>query len=264
MSKLTSELSQTGTLQFPEYTGTRVMMLPIILGNPDSLPTDVLPKSWHEPIMALGELATQIAPTVANKVAYLTIDESVVLPGLTQRRPGLHTDGYAEFDESGELAYGGWSGGAWAAPPRREPKPEPKPERTPDPWRGGWGGGAWANGYGLGMLTASTHVGCEAYEQVFEGRPGSNGDCAHLVEQLNSQNRVILEPGKIYAMDGDTVHQSLTHAIKTARQFVRLSMPSDAAWYEGYTENSLGILPTGPILPPRPAEFMQWGNQHTH
>jgi hypothetical protein len=40
----------------------------------------------------------------------------------------------------------------------------------------------------------------------------------------------------------------------TERTFARLSLPSDGPWFEGYTENPLGVMPTGPILPPR--EFM--------
>jgi hypothetical protein len=40
----------------------------------------------------------------------------------------------------------------------------------------------------------------------------------------------------------------------TKRQFVRLSLPSDGPWFEGYTENPLGIKPPVEILPRR--EFM--------
>lgn len=33
------------------------------------------------------------------------------------------------------------------------------------------------------------------------------------------------------------------------RTFVRLSMPNDAPWYNGYTKNPKGIKPTGVIIP---------------
>jgi hypothetical protein len=47
------------------------------------------------------------------------------------------------------------------------------------------------------------------------------------------------------------VHESVPVATDTERTFVRLSMPSTAPWFEGYTVNPKGILPTGPILPRR-------------
>jgi hypothetical protein len=41
------------------------------------------------------------------------------------------------------------------------------------------------------------------------------------------------------------------------RSLVRLSMPSDCPWYEGYTRNPLGVEPTGPVHPAR-TEFMAY------
>jgi hypothetical protein len=254
-----SQLHEVENIEFPEFSGVRVMMLPVVLGDESSLPSDILAKVWHEPVSLLAEIAIGKMPDIAGFVGYLTIDEAVVKPGLTHRRPGLHTDGYAEFTND-TITLGGWSGGPWAAP-KREKLPKPQPEEPPKRHRGGWSGGPWSASGSLGMLSASSIIGCEAFDQTFEGVSGSNGDCSHLIEQLDPTSKVVLEPGRVYAMDGDTVHRSLRHMERTARQFVRLSMPSEAAWYEGYTRNPLGIEPSGPILPPR-SEFMQWGDHH--
>lgn len=53
--------------------------------------------------------------------------------------------------------------------------------------------------------------------------------------------------GVVYGCGALTVHKSIPMVKDTPRQFVRLSMPSDAPWYEGYTVNPLGVKPTGPI-----------------
>lgn len=52
-------------------------------------------------------------------------------------------------------------------------------------------------------------------------------------------------------VDGLCVHESVEQKEDCERIFVRLSMPSAAPWFEGYTKNPLGILPTGKILPKR-------------
>jgi hypothetical protein len=156
---------------------------------------------------------------VARGVAYLTIDEARLTAGEIHRRPGLHVDGLDENNQAG-----GWGGGG-----------------------GGWGA--------KGMLTASTHVGCHAWHQTFRGDPG--GDCERLRSELEPAARVVLQPDRVYAFDALTVHESVPMERDCDRQFVRLSMPSTAPWYEGYSVNPMGIRPTGPILPKR-VQQMGW------
>ncbi len=60
-----------------------------------------------------------------------------------------------------------------------------------------------------------------------------------------------MQPNTLYWCSPLCVHESLMTRHPAARQFVRVSMPSDAPWHEGYTPNPLGILPTGPIHGPR-------------
>jgi len=151
-------------------------------------------------------------------VGYLTIDEAPVRKGETHRRPGLHVDGIG-----------------------------------PDGKAGGWGGGG---GYGAnGMTMVSSHIGCRAYAQTFDGAPGPDGDCAHLASQCDKHRAVDLKPEMIYLCSPLTVHEALPMSEDTWRQFCRVSFPSDSPWYEGYTENPLGIKPTGPIHPRRSAEM---------
>ena len=202
----TSAFRKVGELKLPPYSGTRVMMLPIVLGHRATLPEFVSHYSW-----TAQRMFDMTDPAHLGKVGYLTIDERLILAGRTHRRAGMHVDGGNDR---------GWGGG------------------------GGWASKAH------GMLTVSSHVGCRAWAQDFDGEVGEEGSCEHLFDQLQSSG-TLLGPGEVYWLDGMCVHESLAQPFDVKRQFVRLSMPSTAPWYEGYTENPLGVEPTGEILPRR-------------
>ncbi len=157
-------------------------------------------------------------PKHGGKVGYVTIDEKYIPPGSTHRRRGLHVDGV-------------YKGGA-----------------------GGWGGGggAWAS-QSNGMVLVSNPAGCRAWNQEFEGTPGDEGECDHLSDQLDGEG-MILEPGVAYWCGGFCVYESMPQTSSVKRQLLRLSLPSTAPWFEGYTKNPLGVEPSGPILPRR--DFM--------
>lgn len=111
---------------------------------------------------------------------------------------------------------------------------------------GSWGGGSWGK---KGMLTVASHVGCRAWSGTFQGQPGPEGECDHLREQLGVPT--VLAANEVYWLDGLCVHESLPQPVDIARTFVRLSMPNNAPWFEGYTVNPKGVQPTGPIHPRR-------------
>lgn len=207
-----SELQRLEEVVLPQYSGTRIMMMPYHVHDPEgSLPEDLGP--WFDVVRRMGALSRE-------GVGYLTIDEAMVAEGETHRRPGLHVDGIG-----------------------------------PDGDAGGWGSGG---GYGSsGMTMVSSHVGCVAWEQVFHGYPAGNGDCAHLVPQLCDEAATVLEPNVVYLCSPLTVHCAIPMEREVRRQFCRVSFPSDAPWYEGYTENPRGIRPTGPVHPRR-TEFMNY------
>jgi hypothetical protein len=149
-------------------------------------------------------------------VGYLTVDEAMVYEGETHRRPGLHVDGVGEDGDVGGGGYGG--------------------------------GGGYAS---RGMYVASTHPGCRAWDGVFQGAPGKDGDCEHLRSQLRGPGELMAKFG-VYWCGNLAVHESIPMPKDCFRQFVRVSMPSIAPWHDGYTENPLGIKPAGPIKGRRP------------
>ena len=208
-----SRVAALGPVEFPTFGSTRIMMMPVILGDLGSLPDDLA--RWRPLFGRLCDLAPFNQGT-----AYLTIDERVVPAGATHRRPGIHVDGIGEDGSAG--AYGG------------------------------------GGGYGKsGMLLAASHLGCRAWEQRFDGAPGPDGDCASLAAQCRADAERPLTASVAFWCGPLTVHEALPMASETARQFARLSGPSDAPWHEGYTANPLGIPPTGRIAPRRPEHFMR-------
>lgn len=207
-----SEYQEIGQVTLPPFSGIRVMMMPIVLRDPSSVPDIVAP--WRDLIRRLCEYGDP-------GIGYLTIDEALVPAGRTHRRPGIHVDGVG-------------------------------PDGLPGAWGGG--GGPWAAN---GMIVAASHVGARAWDQIVEGTPAANGDCAHLRQELFDECAQPLKANTAYWLWSDTIHEALPMPVETPRQFLRISMPSDAPWYEGYTPNPLGARPTGPIHPPRPAAFMR-------
>lgn len=205
--KFTSKFKHLGKIDLPEFKGTRIMMMPVILGDINSIP-DFL-KDWNKALENLFAMSN-----CKEGIGYLTIDEKTVEPTKTHRREGKHVDGVYQG------SYGGWGGG------------------------GGWGS------VGNGMLTVASHAGCRAWAGEFIGRPGWEGECDHLADQCDEGT--LFAPNDVYWLDGLCVHESVPMTERVNRQFVRLSMPSDSPWFEGYTVNPLGVKPTGRILARRP------------
>ncbi len=152
-----------------------------------------------------------------GQVGYLTIDEKTLAPGETLRRGGKHVDGCHQ-------------GRA-----------------------GAYGAGGGYGSVGNGMLTVSSTPHCRAYPGIFDGEPGPEGECEHI----ETAEGITFGAGDVYFVDGACVHESLPVESTTRRQFVRLSMPSNGAWYQNYTHNPTGVQsnPEAEILPSR--RFME-------
>lgn len=206
-------------LAFPNFTGTRVMMMPVKLGSVLGVP--------RQYIDLLKKLYGLVESRFIGEVGYLTIDEKEFTEDSTHRREGWHVDGF----------YHGKCG-AWG------------------------GGGSWGS-TGNGMIVLSNVVGCEAVVGDYPLAIGDEGEVVYRCKEEMRDYEVhhsgvpthLFEAGIPYWVDGACVHRSTTQKAGTKRQFLRLSMPNNGPWFEGYTENPLGIMPTGEILPER-TEFM--------
>lgn len=96
-------LRDHGKVVFPKPSNLRILMMPIDLGDPSSIPP-VLDdwKSLLETMIAVGPYQ--------KGVGYITIDQMIVRAGVPHRRPGLHVDGVGPEG----YTHGGWGGGGWS------------------------------------------------------------------------------------------------------------------------------------------------------
>lgn len=173
-----------------------------------------IPKSLEHYKETFSQMFSMMDQKHKSQVGYITIDEKMVQAGKTHRRAGLHVDGV--FNDS----------------------------------CGGWGGGGWGS-HGNGMITVASKKGCKSYNQLFDGEIGKDGECDKIIDQLDENKAEVFKDGVAYWVDGLCVHESVAQPEDCERIFVRLSMPSKAPWFDGYTKNPLGILPTGKILSKR-------------
>lgn len=150
-----------------------------------------------------------------GSVGYVTIDARDLAPNETHRRAGIHVDGV--FQGSA----GSWGGGG-----------------------GGWGSAT------TGMLTVADAPGCRIWDCVVSPAAcGPDGEVEHLRNLLGEGHT--MSPGTAYRVHGLAPHESFAAPVRRRRAFVRLSMPSTAPWFDGYTPSPCGVRPTGPILPRR-------------
>jgi len=213
MRKFKSEFDHVGSCFVPNNIDLRVMMMPIILGDMQTVPDYV----WWKLRDTIKTMFGYFDPKYKGQVGYLTVDCQDIKAGDTHRRAGLHVDGVLD----GKC-------GAW----------------------GGGGGGGWGSA-ATGMLTVSSSVGCRAWKKTFKGVIGNDGECDSMIHQAPLIESTPFLANEVYWVHGLCVHESMPQKEDVNRTFVRLSLPSKAPWFEGYTTNPMGIKPTGPIYPQR-------------
>jgi len=195
--------------RFPKTTNTNINMMPFILGDKTSLP-DHIHTSWK----MISDC--NIAEKHLGKVCYLTIDESLVKKGKTQRRQGVHIELPGALD-------GGWGGG-------------------------GWGGGGWRSPQGFprqrkdGIYMASNvNNSCKVWNtQISHENIGNLGE----VRSDNLGEGTNMNANDIWWMTDKTPHQALPQTKTQMRQFFRLVTSNVSHWYSKHsTANPLGIMP---------------------
>lgn len=96
-----SEIRACGSwFDYPLGTRVRIMMMPVRLEDPSTLPL----REWRPTLARLV-----LASPIRQGVGYLTIDEALVPADETHRRPGLHVDG---IGPDGRAAAWGGGGGS--------------------------------------------------------------------------------------------------------------------------------------------------------
>lgn len=188
---LQSIVQQRGAVSFPAFTAERVYMREIRKAVP--LPFDLA--RWQPTVDAMLDGIHTDGPI------YLMIDQGIVKAGATQRRPGLHVDGYW-IAAAGRHGGGGGHAGRWDD-------------------KGGWGTCNFSTPEAL--ILASDITASRALVGEFSGTPGEGGDCSHI--DAGELDEVILAAGRVYAGNVTMLHESLPVQVDCLRTLVRLSVP---------------------------------------
>jgi hypothetical protein len=157
------------------------------------------------------------AAGATHGIAHMTVDEKIVLPGMSQRRPKPHVDG----------CY------------------------IPELNR--WGGGGWqhnCNDVGaseigrMAIIVAASVSGCRAWRGKFDGRPAPDGDLSHIDDKLGDGE--VLPANVGYLLSPDCVHESIVFQRPTKRSFLRIALPVEFDFFQ-QEKLELNVEPHGPV-----------------
>mmetsp|Transcript_123682 Transcript_123682/g.309106 ORF Transcript_123682/g.309106 Transcript_123682/m.309106 type:complete len:477 (-) Transcript_123682:21-1451(-) len=205
-------LVRIGMTTFPKPQNININMMPFVMGNKSSLP-----KQYHGYWPMIERCLT---PLERGKIGFLTIQESAVKAGNSQRRPGLHLETPGIVMRRGRVV----------------------------DVRLAWGQGEVDEGEQIlgGLYTASTvRNSCRAWDMRI-GNPkevvGPLGEAEHLRELLGDGE--VLANSILYWMTDATPHESMPLAENATRQYFRLVTSDVSVWYEKHsTRNPNGIKP---------------------
>ncbi len=213
-------------VQFPKATDININMMPFVMVF--DLKKTKLPKYLRGYWEIIKYCMTATDYSQFGEIGYLTIHESYVDEGTSQRRPGIHTEspGVDMLEDSKGYII-------------REYIP--------------WGGGDDVNELGLeGGIFMSSNVenSCKVWNCQIQ-RPevdsldivGKHGDIEHLREFLPARSEM-MAANHVYWITDRTPHESLPLTKGTYRQFFRLVTSQVGAWFEDHsTKNPNGVVP---------------------
>lgn len=246
-------------ITWPEPTGININMMPFIYGDKSSLPEEyhgywkIIQTCW-----AVDEV---------GKVCYLTIQESDVNAGETQRRPGLHIEKPGTMQQ---LQWEKWPNGArfHSSQEAERWKYFRMDECGAYNAQLFWGGGNWQWGKPNGgiYMASNVHGSCDLWPILIKRSNEviwKHGDISHLksslkyvcdmhsnIKSTTSRGRPRrapvaprkMEADKLYWLTDRTPHEAVAVNYPAHRQFFRLVTSNISFWFEDHaTPNRLGI-----------------------
>ena len=224
-------------INFPEPTGININMMPIVLRWREYLP-DYL-KGYYNMIdlcvrEQIGVEGVWEKCYEGKWIGYLTIQESIVEPGETQRRPGLHIESPLG---KGRLI------------PQPDYKKVSEEEYHNSEWKSiAWGTGRWSGTHHAdGIYMASnTENSTKLYPYLVENSEKVTDIHGGLEEYQNDLEGEIMKKDTMYWFTDKTPHESLPNLTDKPvyRQFFRLVVGPIGVWYSQHnTPNPLGVQP---------------------
>jgi len=181
---LHSNFTELNPVVFPAYQARQKYMQTFDVANP------IMAEGYDDYLSLVMALCKKAG--VESGVAHMTVDEKVVAPGFSQRRPGAHVDG--KFMPSlGHWGHGGWNHYCNAVPLDR-----------------------------MAVIVAADVPGCIAYQGHFAGKPKEDGDLEHIRDQLDPGT--LLKANVGYLLSPDCVHESVVFQKPTQRMFLRIAI----------------------------------------
>lgn len=219
----------TKRVTFPPSTGINVNMMPFLLHKPEAS----LPENLH-PYIDMIKMCSSLyryRKDTTDSVAYLTIHESDVAPGESQRRPGLHIESPVVQTSTARVCT----------------KSDPE-------WRAlSWGLGTTKYGWPVdGIFMASSVAdSCVVYPALVKNPEkiadplGGLPECTRKV--LGTGHT--LEAGELVWITDRTPHESLPLPHGGHRQFFRLVVGPIDVWYSKHnTRNPCGTEPDATVV----------------
>lgn len=198
-------------MKFPEPQDININMMPFVIGQKDSLPKDCR-QYW--PLIE----ACNVERAEQGKIGFLTIQESMVEAGTSQRRPGLHVDATkVVMKHHGELM------------------------EIVHPWGISMGYEKRGGLYMGSNVSRSTRI-WDCLLRPPERVVGVLGDVEHLRDDLGEGT--LMESGELWWITDITPHESLPLEETAYRQYFRVVTSGVGVWYAKHsTANPLGVQP---------------------
>lgn len=202
-------------VKFPEPRGLNVNMMPVVMGDAESVPEEL---RGYLPLIKKCDFWP-------GSVVYLTVNESVVEAGETQRRPGIHTDAFKWP--------GSWMGG----------QPDGK-------WGGGWGGGKFGGANQMSHHTEGIYIAStDGQTRVWLDETDDVDQHGRVLHDMAGIGSFVCKGNGLYWLSDRTPHEGLPALRTGMRQFFRLVSENVGVWFSRHnTPNPLGVKPSCRIV----------------
>lgn len=220
-----SRLPETRFVTFPKSRGLNINMMPFKLFD-----NATLPHIYHAYVSIINACRSKVLYN-PDTIAYLTIHESDVAAGTTQRRPGIHIESPVISCKENRIV---------------------KCDINDMEYRClAWGLGSW-NDFPIGGIYMASSVAnsTRVWASIIDNPEevvDHHGGLEHLREDLGEGH--FLDANELCWITDRTPHESVAIATDTHRQFFRLVVGKIDAWYSQHsTPNPFGVLPEAVII----------------
>lgn len=229
--------------KFPEFSNINVNMMPFKIFKAK----ETLPEYLHGYLKIIKscpiyqfDCSLPDGKYTPDKICYLTIHESIVKKGETQRRPGTH------IERPGSIS--SLNGGRFLA---KQPFGDNEYSSIY------WGMGGWVprncGGYpvdGIYMAT-NTANSCKIYDVLIdkpEEITDKHGGLDYVLSSKIKNKGYFMEPDQLYWMTDRTPHESEPVDEDCKRQFFRLVVGKISVWYSQHNTANPMVEPDAPII----------------